>query len=408
MTAANRRLRQAGFTLIEIMIALLIGLIGIVVMMQTFAVSEGFKRTSTSGTDAQVNGAVALYILEREIRMAGYGMNSLMQEGCPYVRVWNSSNGTGFDMRMVPFEINPAGVPAGDANTDTILISYGQSDSFVSGIPADQPNALPTENFVFAVNRDTFKNGDRFVSVMPGVGPGGLASCVLHEVTQAPGAAGNCGTSPPPGPVQLVHAAASYKSFHAGCATVAAKYNASTGIRDAGGTLVPPVRGPQGQIFNLGVTVFKVYAVRDGNLTFCDWAITDCTIAANYTVVVSDIVSMRVMYGMNLTPSVSSNPGDGNVTWTRAPLTGDVFLPSRVHAVAMQITARSGVREKPTSGTTCDATTVASRPDRAQDWMYQSTTGAGIDISASSPDWRCYRYKLFQTAVPLRNLLWRP
>ena len=36
---------------------MLIGMIGIVVMMQTFAVSEGFKRTATSGTDAQVNGA---------------------------------------------------------------------------------------------------------------------------------------------------------------------------------------------------------------------------------------------------------------------------------------------------------------------------------------------------------------
>ena len=45
------RLRRAGFTLIEVMIALLIGVIGIVVMMQTFAVSEGFKRPATSEAD---------------------------------------------------------------------------------------------------------------------------------------------------------------------------------------------------------------------------------------------------------------------------------------------------------------------------------------------------------------------
>ena len=59
----SRAGRQAGFTLVEVMIALLIGLIGIIVMMQTFAVSEGFKRTATSGTDAQINGGVGMYMI---------------------------------------------------------------------------------------------------------------------------------------------------------------------------------------------------------------------------------------------------------------------------------------------------------------------------------------------------------
>ena len=74
-------LRHAGFTLVEIMIGLLIGVIGIVVIMQVFAVSEGFKRTATSGTDAQVNGSVALYLLQRDIRLAGYGLNTFVSAG---------------------------------------------------------------------------------------------------------------------------------------------------------------------------------------------------------------------------------------------------------------------------------------------------------------------------------------
>jgi len=78
MRRQSNSIRSAGFTLIEVMIALLIGMIGLVVMMQTFAVSEGFKRTATAGTDAQVNGSVALYMLEREIRTAGYGMNGYL------------------------------------------------------------------------------------------------------------------------------------------------------------------------------------------------------------------------------------------------------------------------------------------------------------------------------------------
>jgi len=105
---------------------------------------------------------------------------------------------------------------------------------------------------------------------------------------------------------------------------------------------------------------------------------------------------------------VNANPGDGIVTWGRAPLTANAFLPSRVHAVTLEITARSGLKEKPSNGTTCDATPSASRPDRTQDWIYQSMAGAEINLSATDPDWACYRYKLFQTSVALRNMLWRP
>ena len=79
-----------------------------------------------------------------------------------------------------------------------------------------------------------------------------------------------------------------------------------------------------------------------------------------------------------------------------------------VMAATLELTARSGLKEKPTVGTTCDATPTASRPDRSQDWIYQSMAGAGIDLSTVSADWSCYRYKLFQTSVPLRNMIWRP
>src|SRR3982751_3563197 len=101
---------RAGFTLVEVMIALLIGMIGIVVMMQVFSVSEGFKRTATSGTDAQVNGAVAMYMIEREIRTSGYNLNDLMSKGCPVVRLWWNASASGVDLRLVPAEINPAGI----------------------------------------------------------------------------------------------------------------------------------------------------------------------------------------------------------------------------------------------------------------------------------------------------------
>ena len=70
----KHRTRQRGLSLVEIMVGLVIGLITVMVIGQVAAEFEGQKRTSTGGGDAQSNGAAALFQLEREIRMAGYGL----------------------------------------------------------------------------------------------------------------------------------------------------------------------------------------------------------------------------------------------------------------------------------------------------------------------------------------------
>jgi type IV pilus assembly protein PilW len=400
---------QGGFTLIEVMIAMLIGIIGIVVMMQTFAVSEGFKRTSTSGTDAQINGSVALYMLEREIRTAGYGMNGYLpaigaaptNTYCNTIRVWNTATGTGKDMRILPFEINPAGIPAGDANTDVIVIGFGTSDAVVAGVQTNQVTASPVDPFNVLSSKDGFRQGDLVVGVQPGVGVA-PASCVLHELTSTVGAAGNCGGSTLGS--DLGHGITSYKSASATCAFVTPRFNSATGIKDSGGAVVPALnKNTGGQIFNLGIPSLKAYAIRGGNLTSCDLLALDCTVLGNYTVVINDIVSMRAVYGRDTT-----NPQDFSVdVWDRTPLPS-LADASAVMAVMLEVTARSGLKEKPSSGAVCDATTDPLKPDRVQDWIGGATVGAGIDLSTSSADWKCYRYRLYQTRVPIRNMAWRP
>jgi type IV pilus assembly protein PilW len=413
------RLRQphSGFTLIEVMIAMLIGIIGIVVMMQTFAVSEGFKRTATSGTDAQVNGSVALYMLEREVRTAGYGMNGYLPAAgaaptntyCNTVRVWNTAAGTGRDVRILPFEINPAGIPAGDANTDVIVVGYGTSDSVVAGVQADQlsTGGAATSPFNVLSSKDGFRQGDLIVSVQPGAA-GNPASCVLHELTAVPGAGGNCGGAT--GGTSVSHDTSTYKTAdksYAMCTNVTPRFNSSSGIKDSGGATVPVLnQNTGGQVFNLGNPSLKAYAIRGGNLTSCDILQLDCTVLANYTVVVNDIVSLRAVYGKD-----TNNPQDFQVdAWNRTALP-TLADAATVMAVMFEITARSGVKEKPSTGTTCDASTDPLRPDKVQDWIGGGVAGAGIDLSLSGPpgdDWKCYRYKLYQTRVPIRNMTWRP
>ena len=405
----SRTLRSAGFTLVEVMIALLIGLIGIVVMMQTFAVSEGFKRTATSGTDAQINGAVALYMMQRELRMAGFAMNNLMVQGCSSVVVYNNKTGVSINMPLVPFYINPPLIPAGDANTDTLLIAFGNSTSSVSGMQLLTQQTV-NNSIPLASNFDSFQTGDLFVSVTPN---GANPSCVLHEATATTNAATNCGLTPTLGGAYNGSSVdfttnAYQQHMPQGCVATTPTYNKGSAITDASGNAQPMVAAPSGLVYNLGNATIHVYAIRGGTLTMCDWATSDCTVVANYTPVVDDIVSLRAVYGMNLTPSVNASMGDGVIAWNRNDLSTNVYLPSRVMAVTMELTARSGLKEKPNAAGNCVTTPNANKPDLSQAWMYDATAGANIDLSTVSSDWKCYRYKLYQTTVPLRNSLWRP
>jgi type IV pilus assembly protein PilW len=84
-------------------------------------------------------------------------------------------------------------------------------------------------------------------------------------------------------------------------------------------------------------------------------------------------------------------------------------------AVRVAIVARSALAEKPrgSNGANCDATTDGTEgpsvPDQRPVW-----SGGVIDVSATgdpSPTsmlyWKCYRYRVFETTVPLRNWIWK-
>ncbi|MGD9953923.1 MAG: PilW family protein, partial [Burkholderiales bacterium] len=96
--------RSLGFTLVELMVGVLIGLIGTVVIFQVFAVSESQKRTTTGGSDAQLNGVFGLFQIERDVRMAGYGLNYLALLGCQ-INGYYEPGGQPISFKLVPVEI---------------------------------------------------------------------------------------------------------------------------------------------------------------------------------------------------------------------------------------------------------------------------------------------------------------
>ncbi len=64
---------QGGFSLIELMVAVGIGLVITLAVFQVLTASEARKRTSTGLNDASQSGNYALYVLDRMLRSAGTG-----------------------------------------------------------------------------------------------------------------------------------------------------------------------------------------------------------------------------------------------------------------------------------------------------------------------------------------------
>jgi len=73
-----------------------------------------------------------------------------------------------------------------------------------------------------------------------------------------------------------------------------------------------------------------------------------------------------------------------------------------VLAVRVGVLSRIGNYEKP-GGPNCDATTAAPA------WSGSGTAADAfnkLDFATVTSQDRCYRYRVFETTVPLRNMIW--
>jgi type IV pilus assembly protein PilW len=367
-----------GMSLVEILAAMLIGLIGMTIIMQVFTISENRKRTSGGTSDAQITGNIAMFSLEREVRNAGYGMVSPHDNllHCDPVVAWDSRrNPTNFTFSLVPLVISdgPGGAP------DQIRITYSNtSKPALSAVGFSKAPGDISKAFL--------------MTDVAGLGAGDLA------IVSDPAAGVDCGlieiTAIQAGQV-IQHVQAfeyTYTDEFGFPVTKTATYNKPGGI-EIGGTL-----SNNAQFFGLGpklrVSTFLINnaSLETRTLFPYDPGLDLDNDGLSETKLAAGVVQLQAQYGKDTN-------GDRIVdTWDNVtPASATDWLQLRAARLALLV--RSSQFER-TAVTTVAPTWYAGA------YTMTNLDGTPDTNPGDDNDWRHYRYRNYQMVVPLRNMIW--
>jgi len=338
---------QVGFTLVEIMVGLAIGMLATLVILQVFSVFEAQERATTGSANAQTNGNIALYSIGRELQVAGYALMPANESPLACATLTVGTTGIG---DIFPVRISNGVATAGVSASDSISIRYGSSPmggvpTRITAVGAPGPDDVAvTNNFGCQVND--------IVLISNGT------VCNLTKVTAMSAA------STVPSTMTLQDIAGAIAGANIACL---GKWNEIS------------------------------YRSNGGNLERAEGA-------ASAVPAIAGIVNLQAQYGISA--SAASNQVtqwvDATGTWA-APTVAD---RKRIKAVRIAVVARSE-KSEPNAVTSACSSTTAAAPTGLCAWVGSASSPAPvIDLSASDPDWARYHYRVFETIIPLRNIIW--
>jgi type IV pilus assembly protein PilW len=363
-----------GMSLPEILAAVLIGLIGMIVIMQVYATSEERKRTTTGTSDAQITGNIALFTLESTIRSAGFGMVSADNNmlGCTTSGYNSNRSVPDFTFLMAPvvITVGAAGAP------DKLTVIYGSSPNVVEG-EAFVGGAASGGDFPLK-NAAGILAGDLVVASEAGL------NCSLAEITGFVPAAINT--------VQHASGAAySYVDTAGNTISPTATYNkgGGSGVDYSTAALLFTLgRSPTVVTYQIGndklqtKTLIPYIAAQDSD--------NDGTSDAD---IGDGIVQLKALYAKD-------TDGDGVVDTWNTTLPANATQWMQVRAVRIALLARSAKFEKTAVTADCIA------PNNPPNSPYWSGGCFTMTNPADGTDWHYYRYRVYETVVPLRNMIW--
>lgn len=359
-----RNHHERGFTMIELLVGMGIAMLATLIIMQVYETFEGQKRTTTGGADAQTNGSVALYNIQRDVAGAGYGLPMLSTKNpvllCdPIPTIDHDSNGGTPEVGIYPVLLLDGGVAPGAS--DTIHLTYG--DTAKGGLPvvansvvgavADVPNNLGCQaNDIALLIRG--------------------ATCAMERVAGLTGTDGITFANTP----------------------------------------------------TINTTAKDVSIACLGAWTEISYSVVNNALARNGQPNVPGIVNIQAQYGIRDYDMVSKasapenqvdrwvDPVDiaGTKNYSLTKVGNTLVTPprddrNRIKAIRVAVVARNGLLEKDVVSTACSSTT-APDPSGVCAWEGNLISPAPVVDLSNDPDWQHYRYRVFEIIIPLRNVIW--
>lgn len=378
----NSNSLQGGLTLIELLVAVVIGLVITLAVSNVVILGESHKRTTTSVNDVGQSGAYAAYAIDQAVRSAGSGFVQSTQPtdrgvfGCklyvgstlpradafpaPFEKFLSAAPS---DLRMSPVLIGKS--QSSDGNSDVLMVMGGYGGGGGISRPITDTGTATT----LALDNTVGLAADDLAIVSQA----GTTECLLEQVssvaTKVLTLGGKYYTA---GPDSLI-------------STLAA--STSTYVTPLGNATANNV---QMKLLGVGAdsTLFSYDMLNDSG--------KDTVLA-----VADGVVRLRALYGLDVN-------GDGVVETWADPGVGDYAIdalmvaPDKIkliRAVRVALVMRNSNYEK-TEVAPSSLSWFNDAKDAANASLKQTLTLSGDDLH--------YRYRVIDSIIPLRNMLLLP
>jgi type IV pilus assembly protein PilW len=388
--------RQRGFSIVELMVAVVIGMLALLFATRMITGGAKDRQAAMSGSDAMQNGMLAMFSITKDANQAGFGLNDPILAGCN-TQLLDTSGYTLATAQRSSTAIKPLAsvvIVNGGANPDQISFNAG-------GALAGTASVRIVDNFTggtsFAIDRRPFGFNAGDVIVVAPEKPDPVGSiCSLRQVSVQP-------------PL--------------GAQNSALRFDSSSEWRFNGTALTTPYNGNAARVFNLGPAAklsFHTWSVANGYLKLRATDLPGAGLTAQ--AVTDNIVSIKAQYGFDtrtgdaFKPEESTKIGRWSADMIDADgdgITGGPGDYQHVVAVRIAVVARSKEPERKDPGAASCTTT----PEDKRPVLFATAQPSGVTAVSVTPNvavagdtvnWQCYRYRVFENIVPIRNSAWRP
>jgi type IV pilus assembly protein PilW len=388
---------QRGLTLVELLVAMTIGLVVTLAVTSIVTVGEAHKRDTISTNDMGQSGAYASYVIDRAVRSAGSGFTQswdlgifgcklgASRAGAPILPRTSAFPGAfaGFlggsagsnNLRIAPLLI---GKNQSSAGSDLLVVMGGNSASGDVSRPIRTPGSLGTNELRLDNIIGIGLNDVGLIS------QNGITDCVIEQV----------GTPDPIASPEVLPLAGTYY-------TTADPY---TPLRASGSAYLTLLGNTAAQ--NLQ---FQVFGVGDDRTLFSYdllRATGDGSDAAATQAIADGVVALHALYGIDTDDDGIFNEwvNPSAAGYDIATMMTDAARAKQVVAARVALVLRGSHYEKEVERE--DGSIQYASPDSLV--LFGDLPEASRETLNLSTDDRHYRYRVVDTVIPLRNVLLLP